>query len=141
MSALNQIDDEQINSDRWLVSYSDLLTLMLAFFVVMYSIAQMNEEEYSILAENLQFAFDSNGAQAQRGSETVIDLGGSAGESTPREQTQDLADAGEVKQLGETVQQRFEGEQTLRLRGNEEWLEIELDANMLFEGGSTELTT
>jgi chemotaxis protein MotB len=33
--------DEPINHDRWLVSYADFITLLFAFFVVMYAILRL----------------------------------------------------------------------------------------------------
>ena len=35
--------EEHENLERWLVSYADFITLLFAFFVVMYAISQVNE--------------------------------------------------------------------------------------------------
>ncbi|NIB43182.1 flagellar motor protein MotD [Pseudomaricurvus alkylphenolicus] len=43
--------------ERWLVSYSDFITLLFAFFVVMYSISQVSESKYRVLSETLTEAF------------------------------------------------------------------------------------
>ncbi|MBI3149059.1 MAG: flagellar motor protein MotD [Betaproteobacteria bacterium] len=48
-------DDEK--PDRWLVSYADFITLLFAFFVVMYAISQVNEGKYRVLSESLSTAF------------------------------------------------------------------------------------
>lgn len=45
------------NQDRWLVSYADFITLLFAFFVVMYSVSSVNEGKYRILSETLSEAF------------------------------------------------------------------------------------
>ena len=37
---------EESNRERWLVSYADFITLLFAFFVVMYSISSVNEGKY-----------------------------------------------------------------------------------------------
>ena len=50
-------DDEQENHDRWLVSYADFITLLFAFFVVMYAISQVNEGKYRVLSDTLSSAF------------------------------------------------------------------------------------
>ena len=34
--------DEHENLDRWMVSFADFITLLFAFFVVMYAISQVN---------------------------------------------------------------------------------------------------
>lgn len=45
------------NHDRWMVSYADFITLLFAFFVVMYSMSSVNEGKYKILSHSLGTAF------------------------------------------------------------------------------------
>jgi chemotaxis protein MotB len=49
--------DEHDNNDRWLISYADFVTLLFAFFVVMYSISSINEGKYKTFSESLSNAF------------------------------------------------------------------------------------
>ncbi|HZQ62038.1 MAG TPA: flagellar motor protein MotD [Casimicrobiaceae bacterium] len=51
------VEDEHENHDRWLVSYSDFITLLFAFFVVMYAISTLNEGKYRVLSDALGQAF------------------------------------------------------------------------------------
>lgn len=50
-------EEEPDNHERWLVSYADFITLLFAFFVVMYAISSVNESKYRVLAESLGSAF------------------------------------------------------------------------------------
>ena len=50
---------ESENHDRWLVSYADFITLLFAFFVVMYSISSVNEGKYKVLSESLEGIFNT----------------------------------------------------------------------------------
>ena len=50
-------EDEHENHERWLVSYADFITLLFAFFVVMYAISTLNEGKYRVLADALVVAF------------------------------------------------------------------------------------
>ena len=50
--------EEHENHERWLVSYADFITLLFAFFVVMYSISSINEGKYKILSETLTGVFN-----------------------------------------------------------------------------------
>jgi len=50
-------EEEPENHDRWLVSYADLLTLLFAFFVVMYAISSVNTGKYRVLSNSLLQAF------------------------------------------------------------------------------------
>lgn len=49
--------EEPINHERWLVSYADFITLLFAFFVVMYSISSVNEDKYRVLSDAMGSAF------------------------------------------------------------------------------------
>ena len=44
--------------DRWLVSYADYMTLIFALFVVLYSVAIVNKEEYRAVIEGMTQAFN-----------------------------------------------------------------------------------
>lgn len=52
-------EEEHENHERWLVSYADFITLLFAFFVVMYAISSVNEGKYRILSDSLGIAFGS----------------------------------------------------------------------------------
>ncbi|MDR0672557.1 MAG: flagellar motor protein MotD [Zoogloeaceae bacterium] len=51
--------EENDNSERWMVSYADFITLLFAFFVVMYALSSINEGKYRILSDSLNNAFRS----------------------------------------------------------------------------------
>ncbi|MGV8933124.1 MAG: flagellar motor protein MotD [Gallionellaceae bacterium] len=47
------------NHDRWLISYSDFITVLFALFVVLYAISKVDEGKYKELGSSLNFAFGS----------------------------------------------------------------------------------
>lgn len=47
------------NHERWLVSYADFITLLFAFFVVMYAVSSVNEGKFRVLADSMVVAFRS----------------------------------------------------------------------------------
>ncbi len=49
--------EEHENHERWLVSYADFITLLFAFFVVMYAVSSVNEGKYRVLSNSLTTAF------------------------------------------------------------------------------------
>lgn len=55
---------EHDNHDRWLISYADFITLLFAFFVVMYSISSVNEGKFKIFSDSLSIAFTSQPGSA-----------------------------------------------------------------------------
>ena len=50
-------EEDNENHDRWLVSYADFITLLFAFFVVMYAISSVNQGKYRQLTSSLGSAF------------------------------------------------------------------------------------
>lgn len=62
--ARKKFEAEPDNHERWLISYADFITLLFAFFVVMYAISVVNEGKYKIFAASLDNAFT--------GRETVV---------------------------------------------------------------------
>ena len=49
--------DDHVNHEAWAIPYGDLITLLLAFFVVMYAISSVNAGKYRVLSDSLFAAF------------------------------------------------------------------------------------
>ena len=49
--------EDHINHEAWAIPFGDLMTLLLAFFVVMYAISSINEGKFRVLSDSLQAAF------------------------------------------------------------------------------------
>jgi chemotaxis protein MotB len=49
--------DEHLNHEAWAIPYGDLMTLLLAFFVVMYAISSVNSGKYRVLSDALTAEF------------------------------------------------------------------------------------
>ena len=49
--------EEHQNHEAWAIPYGDLVTLLLAFFVVMYAMSSVNEGKYRVLSDSLNAAF------------------------------------------------------------------------------------
>jgi chemotaxis protein MotB len=55
--ARKKYDEETENHERWLISYADFITLLFAFFVVMYAISVVNEGKYRVFSDSVGDAF------------------------------------------------------------------------------------
>lgn len=53
--------EEHENNERWLVSYSDFITLLMVMFVVLYSMGQVDVNKYKQLADSMRAAFSGGG--------------------------------------------------------------------------------
>jgi len=56
MARRNRHEEHQ-NHEAWAIPYGDLITLLLAFFVVMYSISSVNAGKYRVVSDSLSAAF------------------------------------------------------------------------------------
>lgn len=137
--ARRRIHEEPENHERWLVSYADFITLLFAFFVVMYSISSLNEGKYKILSDSLVGVFN----QADRAVKPIP-----VGEERPRTTQPNVSEVDDPQASQEAIdplQSIMQSMQTafadlidsnqLTIRGNELWVEIELNSSLLFPSG------
>ena len=59
------------NSERWLLTYSDMITLLMIFFIIMFAMSNVNQVKYEQLAESLSGSM-GEGASIFSGSAGVI---------------------------------------------------------------------
>jgi chemotaxis protein MotB len=71
MARRNKRHAEHENHERWLITYADLITLLLIFFVIMYAMSKIDMSKYTVLAQSLQYQFKK--------SDTVMPHGGGSG--------------------------------------------------------------
>ncbi|HZX69576.1 MAG TPA: flagellar motor protein MotD [Rhodanobacter sp.] len=55
--------EEHLNHEAWAIPYADLMTLLLAFFVVMYAVSVVNEGKYRVMSESLIQAFNGSSSK------------------------------------------------------------------------------
>ncbi len=66
-------EGEHENSERWLLTYADMITLLVAFFIMLYSMSVMNQAKFQQLAISVRSGF---GQSAMGGAPTVFARGG-----------------------------------------------------------------
>lgn len=89
-------EEEHVNHERWLVSYSDMITVLMALFIVLFAISQVDQEKYVALKASLAAGF-GDGAVSQSvldGSNGIMD-GTSAAADAPDVGTAGVVDADE----------------------------------------------
>lgn len=109
--------------DRWLLSYADFMSLLLALFVVLYSVSSVNESRYELLAESLSDAFQRPPRK------TSDDLG------VPEKRPAGLRIEELLAKL-QTVREEMGGEQLLSITAGEQWIDLVLDSSLLFNSAS-----
>ena len=79
MSKKHQEEEGKENSERWLLTYSDMITLLLALFIMMYTMSSVDAQKYNELSSQLNVQLNPSKAAAQEtaAGETVVGLNGS----------------------------------------------------------------
>lgn len=137
------------NHERWLVSYADFITLLFAFFVVMYAVSSINEGKYRILSHSLVSAFkstNSSNPSAQASEFTPIQLSQS-NQIVAIENSDELNSHKEKKQkkMQNMAKDIFYALEPLvkdgqvRVTQNSQGITVEINASVLFSPGQAKL--
>jgi len=91
---MKRVKKEKDNSERWMLSYLDFITLLMIFFLMMYAISTVDTKKSQQLAKSIRIGFNSgNGQNVIASSDnssdtpTIVD-----GESTTAAEEEKLAD-------------------------------------------------
>ncbi len=145
--------EEHANHEAWAIPYGDLITLLLAFFVVMYAVSSVNEGKYRVLAESMDAAF-SGGPRSlspvQIGQPVKsLDSGSRSGMDPaqpmpPQGSEQGLGNGAENtghRKMAEKLEAAMGdliSDSTVTVNHSGEWVEIEIKNDILFPVASAE---
>jgi len=137
-----RLPTEVVNHDRWLISYADFVTLLFAFFVVMYAISAVNENKYRAFSKSLEKAFIEKKRQVSELKDALADPDNTASPV-------DAADgwAADNRQLQHTSEQLTQilqdliSENLVTVKKSKYWIELQMNSELLFLSGSAELAS
>lgn len=128
-------------SQEWLTTYSDMMTLILTFFVLLYSFSLVDQKKFEQLSQSLSSAFNG-------GSDVVISSSGSLGpipsEGTPgKDSTSDLSLAqGELEKMYKDVMGFVKSkdlEAKVSIKKDTRGILIEIQDKILFDSGKADI--
>jgi len=145
--------EEHENLERWLVSYADFITLLFAFFVVMYAISSINEGKYRVLSDSLVQAFQERPTSdkmiylGERQAEMLPGTGKPIGKSVPQRSAEDAnpavrAETENMKQIARNVQAAMATmveQGKVRVTRSPRGIMVEINASTLFPSGDATL--
>lgn len=147
-------DLEEENHERWLISYADFITLLFAFFVVMYSISSINEGKYRVLSDALVTSFSS-----ASGASPIFDRTGDQkiqpikinenrpasvleADSRRSEREHEVEEIIELNEISGKIEKQFYEEinnKDIAVKSNDDWIEVEIKSSLLFRSGIASL--
>ena len=146
---------EHLNHEAWAIPFADLLTLLLAFFVVMYAISSLNSGKYRVLADALSVAFKGGTVAEDTGplrpsgvsGLTVLDAVEGRDVGAPLRPTGErrMVEAPEMLNAGRIAIRVARAAAPLVMRDQVTvrqhplWVEVEIRNDVLFASGSAEL--
>jgi chemotaxis protein MotB len=68
----NEEPEEHENHERWLVTYADMLTLLMVLFIVMFAMSQVDQKKYNALKNGLADGFGAT-SSFMKGSDSILD--------------------------------------------------------------------
>lgn len=143
--ARKKIEEDHENHERWLVSYADFITLLFAFFVVMYAISSVNSGKYRVLSDALGSAFGRNVPMVPTDRAQIgMTLGGQPRlfsnqrrENAVRREKEQLTDmARDIQKALAPLVSQGKVHVTQSSRG----INVEINASVLFAPGEAKLT-
>ena len=72
---LSEEEEAKVSKDRYLITYADLITLLLGLFVILYAASQVDEERYKELSNAFSDYFKSTKEQVLQGGFEIIGKG------------------------------------------------------------------
>jgi chemotaxis protein MotB len=70
----SQLNADHSHHERWLISYADFITLLFAFFVVLFAASEANSEKARLVSESLTKALGASGKPASGPPPKTVDL-------------------------------------------------------------------
>lgn len=128
---------EKDRSERWLLTYADLITLLMVFFVILYSFSIIDVRKFLSLKGSLTEAFNSGvlqGVQTSGLNQTV------SGSSVQEQITASNASAQRsiASQLQKIAEATGDAE-SISVREQSQGITVSLSAGVLFQSGSDKL--
>ncbi len=147
-----QPQDDLHNKERWLISYADFITLLFAFFVVMYSVSSVNEGKYKVLSETLSGVFNAppRSLNPLAVGDHPPDVRPADGQNVirppvmeaPRNPTEDARQrSANLRTMSIQLSAAFEdliNQGVVTLETNDRWIELSLRNSLLFGSGDAE---
>jgi chemotaxis protein MotB len=109
---------EKDDSERWMISYADMMTLLMVLFIVLFAISQVDQRKFAALKEGLSAGFGSTSTMPLSGGKAILDVDGVVPAPVDLRTGMGTKDSGPGKQ-NQTVAQQPTEQQVLQMAKQE----------------------
>ncbi|MDH3252675.1 MAG: OmpA family protein, partial [Ignavibacteria bacterium] len=120
--------EEHDNADRWLLTYADLITLLLGLFVILYAVSKIDGEKYSKMINALGGVFGKEPVGVFQGTKVIVEPELSSLEA-------------ERQQIERTIEAAIPVDGSISITQNERGVTVHIMDELLFSSGSAVLKT
>ncbi len=138
--ARKRFDDGPENHERWLISYADFITLLFAFFVVMYAISSVNEGKYQVFSTALVSAFGGDPPPPGALLQQVLPIPNVQARRRQEALKRERDTMARIAQTVRSTMAPLVKEGRLRVTQNSRGVTVEINASELFDPGEAKLT-
>lgn len=138
--------EEHENHEAWIIPYADMVTLLFAFFVVMYALSLQDQEKLKAVSESLSNAFLGTKSGANKSTQMdILGLEGMPPVARRFVMKQNITNQEIIEEIKKTLEQEgfdviFQEEATpIQFRIDERGVVISISAGYLFGENSTEI--
>ena len=127
------------NAERWLLTYADLITLLMVFFVVLYSMSQADSEKFRRISASLEKAFN---VDVMEGSANTAIMDGAPAPASPVDDLISDAEVPQVQRLKAKIELAMDeaGQQPeVSVGTDKDGVVVRLSGSYLFDSGRAEL--
>ena len=146
------IEVEPEHHERWMVSYADFITLLFAFFVVMYAISSVNKSKYETFSESLDQALNTHienesveAIKIKQLPTTIqpIQLPNLITSDERQLSDEIIKEKKSLSNVGDKFQEELQGyidNNLVSIKKHDFWIELEMNSELLFGIGKADLS-
>lgn len=135
-------EEKEANHERWLLTYSDLITLLMIFFVIMYASSNVSASKYKAVSDSFKIALGGGRTLIGQDQAADINASNSAENSNTNKDNKELSEENKLMNLKENVDNYLQStgmNASISTSIEERGLVISLKDSIIFDSGKAEI--
>ncbi len=133
---------EEHVDEAWLLPYADLLTLLLALFIVMFAMSKVDKEKFEKLSEQFSIIFAGGSGNMEKDGNSVIPLENSGQKNNNSGLSNSQIEEDKMEEIKRSIDKEINSEgygDRVKVSISKEGLEISIQDVVLFDSGDAKV--